>query len=400
MESTTQQLSAQLTPCPERIVVGRARTRLTIGIVGESATEETRIPLTPQGVEVLTAQGHRVVMERGAGLESRFADDRYAQVGAEIVDSRSVALGADIVVKVSPPTESDAEKLRAGQTVICLIGRHRRDKRTFSIMASKRTTLIAADFITDSGMGDEPQLAASLGEIEGMTAIGTASHLLQQADGGKGIMLGGITGVPPTEIVIIGSDASAWNAARAGVSLGCNVKVFDTDFARLRRLANHLPMHIFTSVLHPQALTKALRSADVIIACREQGGKRGYVIPSEYLELVKRGAVVVDLDNLNGGRTEWTRTTSLAEPTYVHNTLRYHCLPDLTATVPHTASIVLSDILTPALSSIGDEGGIAQALRFRPTLRSGASMWQGKVTNRYLAQTIGTEYFDIRLLLP
>ena len=403
-------LTEQLATCEERLVVTRSRKSLTIGLPSENPKEETRISLTPQGVEVLTTKGHNVMVQRGAGLEARFSDESYAAAGATIVDNVQQIWSADLVVRVSPPTVAEAQMLKKGQTVMCMIGRHKREREVYTTLAEKQVTLLASDYVgtkasehqTDAG-GGEPALVSALGEIEGMMAMTTAANMLQHDNGGKGIIIGGITGVPPTEVIIIGSGTAAQGATRAAMALGCNVKVFDTDLTNLQRLTANLPQHVFTSVLHPQALTKALRSADAIVGTRHHNAYDAYCIPSDYLELLKKGAVIVDMDNdpyrPNDGRTEWTHVTSLSQPTYVYNSLHFHCLPDITATVPHTASIVMSDLLTPLIASVADEGGMAQAARFRPAVRQGIALWQGTTTNHKLAKMTRTEYYDIRLLL-
>ncbi len=391
-------MDQQLTPCEEKLVISRARKVLTIGIAAEAPDEETRVPITPQGVEVLTAQGHKIIVEHDAGAPSRFADDKYADAGAEISKSHAQIFNADIILKLSPPTEEEAELMHDGQTLVCFISRHQRNKEIFQSLCKKKVTIIATDFITDSERED-PVVFRCLGEIEGMLAITTAAHLLETTDGGKGIIIGGVTGVPPTEIVIIGSDMAATSAARTAISLGCTVKIFDTDHARLQTLATKMPHHIFTSILHPQALKKALRSADVIIATRQHPAVRGYCIPSEYLSYLKRGAVVIDLDSTNGGRTENTKPTTMASPSYNMQGLIHHCLPDITTLVPHTASIVISDILTPIISKIADAGGIDQAARFHRNIQDAIAMFQGTTTNKYLAKKTNTEYFDVKLLI-
>lgn len=391
-------MDQQLTPCEETLMVRSSRRQLTIGIPSENPDEETRTPLTPQGVEVLTAKGHKVLMQRGAGLASRFTDEQYAQAGATMTDSRRLTLEADLVLKVSPPTEDDAAQMGDSPTVACLTGRHARGKEAFRALAAQRATIIATDAMTDEP-GAEPALVKSLGEMEGQMAIATAARLLEVTGGGKGVIVGGVTGVPPTEVVIIGSGMAALAAARTADALGAYVKVFDASHDRLQRLSAGLAHHIFTSVMHPQAITKALRSADVVIGTRARCQNDGCYIPDEYLSLLKHEAVIVDLDTTDGGRTEASRPTTLAQPSYRHGNLIFHCLPDITVLAPHTATIVMSDILTPLISMLADEGSTAGAARFRPQVQSAVAMYRGAVTNRDLAKKSGLEYLDIKLLL-
>lgn len=337
-------------------------------------------------------------MERGAGLAARFSDESYAAAGAELTDDSGRVFSSDIVLKVSPPTAAQAGLMRKGQVLLCLISRNVRTAEIFAILAEKRVTLIAADAMV--GAGDrEPSLTRSLGEMEGVMAITTAANLLEQPNGGKGVLIGGVTGVPPTEVVVLGADSSAVSAARAALAFGSNVKVFDTSLAKLQSLEWRMPHHVFTSVLHPQALSKALSSADVLICSRHEGCKPPFRIPVDYLALLKHDAVIIDLDVVAGGRTELSRPTSPASPVFRGSGLFFHCLPDITVLAPHTASIILSDSVAPLITRIAAEGGIEQAARLCATVASSVAMFHGTVTNKALADRTGLEYFDLRLLL-
>lgn len=391
-------MDSQLTPCEERVVPTESRRRLTIGIPAEDPAVETRSPLTPQGVEILTSAGHKVVVERRRQATSRFTDEQYARAGAQISDSRRATLDADLVLKVAPPEVADVAQMRQSPTIACFAGRHKTPPEVFRQLADRRATLIATDSMTDTP-GSWPVIDRALGEMEGQMAITTAAHLLEEGCGGKGIIVGGVTGVPPTEVVIVGADTAAFFAARAGLALGCSVKIFDTSHSALQSVAMRLPHHVFTSILHPQAMTKALGSADVIIGTRHAGSTPGYAIPAEHLALVKRGAVVVDLDASNGGRTEHSAPTSIAAPTYKMEGLTFHCLPDITTLAPHTATIVISDTLTPLIARLAEAGGTARAALHHADVQSAIAMFHGCFTNQRLARAAGAEYFDIKLLL-
>lgn len=388
----------QLTPCEEKLVVEQAKRSFTIALPAEDDAEETRVPLTPQGVEVLVAQGHKVLIQRGLGLAARFSDESYAAVGAEIVDNEERLFAADLIIKVSPPTVEQTDMMGKGQTLVCLIGRNVRRREAFAPLAVKKVNIVAVDAMLDDD-SPEPVLKRSLGEMEGMMAVTTAAHLLEQADGGKGVIIGGITGVPPTEVVIIGADTAALSAARTALALGSNVKIFDTSLARLQKIVLRMQTKVFASVLHPQALTKALRSADVLICARRREPDSAFCVPDEYLSLIKHDAVVVDLDVASGGRTDGSRVATLARPVYRHKELFFHCVPDITALAPHTASIILSDIVSPLVTSLASAGGVEQAARADKPLASAVAMYRGTVTNKVLARRSGLEYFDLRLLL-
>ncbi len=389
----------QLTPCEEKLVVPHSRRSVSFGILAEDGVAETRVPLTPQGVEIFVAQGHRVVVQRGLGLAARFSDESYASAGAEVVGSVGEVLESDVIVKVSPPSGEQAGLMRKGQTLVCLIGRNEWDSAPFAVLSAKKVSVIAADAMVDAGSA-EPALSRSLGQMEGVMAITTAAHLLEQTNGGKGVMIGGVTGVPPTEIVIIGADAAALCATRAASALGAYVKVFDTSLAKLHAMDGRLPDRVFTSVLHPQALTKALRSADILICTRRpDAGGQCFCVPADYLALIKHDAVVIDLDVVAGGRTELSRPTDSSAPTFRASGLFFHCLPDITVLAPHTASIIISDVVSPVLSLLAAEGGVDGAARVSPSMATAVAMYRGTVTNKALAARSGLEYYDLRLLL-
>lgn len=388
----------QLTPCEEKLVLPHSGKSFSIGIPAEDPQEETRMPLTPQGVEVLVAQGHRVTVQRGAGRAARFSDESYAAAGADMTDDEARVFDSDIILKVSPPTPGQVALMRKGQNLVCLITRNVRSAEPFALLAEKKVSLIAADTMVAAGDA-EPSLVRSLGEMEGVMAITAAAHVLEQPNGGKGVIVGGVTGVPPTEVVILGADSSAVSAARAATAFGSNVKVFDTSLAKLQSLEWHMPHHVFTSVLHPQALAKALASADVLICTRREGGAEPFQVPEDYLSLLKHDAVVVDLDTVAGGRTEASHPTSPAAPVFRSHGVFFHCLPDITVLAPHTASIILSDSISPLISLIAAEGGIEPAARFSPQVASAIAMFRGTATNKSLAERASLEYYDLRLLL-
>lgn len=390
-------MDALLTPCEEKLAVAHDRQTLTIGIPTEADPDETRLAISPQGVEVLTAQGHKVIIEKGAGARARFSDEKYALAGAEITSDHAIALAADLLVKPSLPSLSEANMLRKGQAILCMTCRTDCPKETISALLEKQCSLLAIDFLRPSPHA-EPIVNRCLGEIEGQIAITTTSRLLEADNNGKGIITGGVTGVPPTEIIILGSDTAAMFAARTAIALGTAVKIFDTDQSQLLNLAERLPQHTFTSILHPQALIKALRSADAIIATRTRPGYAAYCIPQEYISSLKHGAVIVDMNTANGGRTELSTPTSIAAPTFSKCNVLFHCLKDITTLTPHTATIVMSDITVPLVSKIAAEGGLENALRFHHEIRDAIAIYRGKLTNKQIGRKTGLDAMDIKLL--
>lgn len=386
-------------PCEERLVVDHDRQRLTIGVPAEPDPDENRVPLTPQAVELLVADGHHVLVQRGAGYAARFDDEAYAAAGAEMVDSPLHIFQANAVVRVSPLRASEAQMLGPDTAIVTCVGRHERSTTDWQALAQRDATLLAIDLVADNGI---PIVSRSLGEVEGTLAISAAAALLDATDGGKGVVLGAVTGVPPTEVLIVGSDTAAVCAARSAQAIGCAVRVFDRDHLQLQQFQLLVLHRVDTSTLHPQALNKALRSADVLLLTRHRHDQLPWMAPritAEQLDLLKRDAVVVDLDAIDGGRSERTHATTLQQPYYRASGALYHALPDITCLAPHTASIVLSDVVTPLLQTVADLGGLDAAIRASQRVQQAVALYQGTCTNRYLALKADAECYDIRLLI-
>lgn len=386
-----------LTPCEEKLHTIGARKKLIIGIPKENFCEENRTPITPQGVEVLVAQGHKVVIEQGATAEARFREKQYTDAGAIITPSHAEAFDADVVVKLTLPTPQETTLVRKHQTIVAFIAQHDRGRAVFAALAQKECNIIALDFLADGE--EEPLTSRCLGEMEGQLAITTAARLLETTNGGKGVILGSVTGVPPTEVVIVGSGTAALCAARTAMALGSTVKIFDNNRPRLQRMTAQLPYRPFTSIFHPQAMAKSMTSADVLIGTRAVPGTVNYFTELETLKLLKPGAVIVDLDTTFGGRFETSRATTIAQPTFVTNGIVHHCLPDITVLAPHTASIIISDIVAPLLSQVAESGNLEDSIRTEPNISSGTVMLRGICTNQYVARHYGAEHRDIRLLI-
>lgn len=385
-------------PCEERVLEERQPQSLTIGLLREVDADETRVALTPQGVAVLVGAGHRVLVERGAGRLSLFDDEEYHAAGAVLLEDAEMVAQAEVLVRLAPPRKEEVTMLPEGKLLVTCVGRHFRSSCDWRAALDKELNVLAIDAVND---GQGRVAVRCLGELEGMVALGEAGRLLLQPGGGKGILLGGITGVPPTELLILGSGATSVSAVRAANAVGCEVKVFDTEHVRLQELQLMLSQRIFTSTLHPQALDKALRSADVLLLTRRRTaeGHNAFQLTADHVALLKRGAVVMDLDIVAGGRCEVSRPTTLANPVYREGGVVFHALPDITCLAPHTASIVLSDIVTPLLLSLAREGGLELAARYNKLLRSAVAVYHGTATNDNVADSAGVQKYDIRLLL-
>jgi alanine dehydrogenase len=372
--------------------------RISIGIPSDNNDDEKRVAITPESVNLLVENGNEVIVQKGAGLGANYTDKDYSEHGAVISDSNARVYSADVVIKVAPFNEHECEYLKGGQTIMSYLNVLKLNEETLAKLLRKKVTAIAFEKIKESN-GIMP-VVESMSEICGVTSILIASDYLSNHHGGKGVMLGGITGVTPTHVVIIGANTAGEYAARAAIGLGSEVMIFDNSLPRLRRFQNLLGQRLQTSVFHPQVLKKALKSADVLIGAIElEDLKPWYYITEDMIRLMKKGAVIVDLSIDRGGCIETTECRALRDPVYEKHGVIHFSAWNLPSRVARTASIALSNIFTPLLQSIADTGGTTQFLKNDTGLRNGAYLYNGILTNETLGQKFGILSKDLDLLL-
>jgi alanine dehydrogenase len=263
----------------------------------------------------------------------------------------------------------------------------------------KKITAIAWDYIRDDE-GVFP-VVRTMGEIAGTTSMLVAGELLSSFSTGKGIMLGGIAGVQPTEVVVIGAGTVGEFATRAALGLGASVKVFDNSLSKLRRLQNDLGTRVYTSVLQPKVLAKSLKRADVVIgALRAPLGRTPCVVTEEMVESMKSGSVLVDVSIDQGGCFETSRVTNHNEPTFEKYGVIHYCVPNIASRVSRTASFALSNIFSPILLDMGDQGGCKDLIKNDEGFRGGVYIYKGTLTSEVLGKVFGLKYKSIELLLP
>jgi alanine dehydrogenase len=388
-----------LLPKEEMLEVRRKRGNLFIGIPKETSFQERRVALVPEAVSLLVANGHRVRIETRAGEGSNFSDNDYSEVGAEICYDRKEIYSSEIILKVAPPSEEEVELMIGGQTFISALQIATQPKEILQQLISKKITAIAWDYVRDEeGVFS---IVRTLGEIAGTTSILVAGELLSSFSSGKGMMLGGIAGVQPTEVVIIGAGTVGEYATRAALGLGASVKVFDNSLSRLRRLQNDVGSRIFTSIIQPKVLAKAIRRADVVIgALRSPIGRTPCVVNEEMIESMKQGSVVVDVSIDQGGCFETSRVTNHSDPTFIKHGVVHYCVPNISSRVSRTASFALSNILSPLILEMGDKGGVVELIRNQVGFRNGVYIYKGILTNEVLGKVFGLKYKDINLILP
>ncbi len=378
--------------------VGKKNKRLTIGIPRESDTTESRVPLTPEAVEMLAKQGHEVVIERDAGKLTNYSDTDYSERGGIIVDTTQEVLKSQIILKTSPLLLSEIELLSENQVVFSSLHLNNSTGQHLRSFMQKKVTAIAFENIQDND-GAFPVVRA-MSSIAGSTSILVAAEYLSNVNNGKGVMLGGVTGITPTEVVILGAGTAAEFAARAALGLGANVKLFDDSIKSLIEIQNVLGQRLYTSIFHQQVLERVFRTADVVIGNLSlEQMNRGFNISEELVKQMKKGSVIVDLSIDKGGCFETSEPRDHLNPAFVKHGVIHYCVPNITARVARTSSIAISNVVAPLLSEIGEMGGVKQHLKDDIGLRNGVYIYNGILTNNYLGSLYNIPSRDINLLM-
>ena len=371
-----------------------------IGVPKENKDIDKRVPLTPESVALLVSLGYRVLVESGAGLPINYSDTYYAESGAEIVDTAKEAFQADIVLKILPPTIVEVEMMKKGSVVFSFLYLHSLTKPLLDLMLKKRINAAAYELMNDD-TGISPFIT-SVSEIEGSTSINLAAELLSNTHGGKGILLGGIPGISPTEVVIIGAGVAGTMAARSAMAMGASVKVFDNDINKLRNIRHELGEPLFTSTLQPNVLRNVFRSADVVIGAMQYINKiHFYRISSDLISEMKKGAIIIDLRMAQGGCFETTIEACLPNHPSIfekHGVLHF-CEMSLSSRVARTASIALSNIFFALFTAMADSGGVDHFAMFDRGFAAGYYTYSGKIVNAYVANNFNLPVSDIGLYL-
>ncbi|KAB5491674.1 MULTISPECIES: alanine dehydrogenase [Flagellimonas] len=387
----------QLLPQEETLEVLKQKGELFIGIPRENQYQEKRVCLTPDAVNAITAHGHRVLMESGAGDGANFSDIDYTNAGAEITRDTKKVFSCPIILKVEPPTLSEIDLLNPQTIVISALQIKTQRKEYFEVLAKKRLTAIAFEFIRDDD-GNYPAVR-SLSEIAGISSILIASELMAATGKGNGLMFGNISGVPPVEVVIIGAGTVGEFAARSALGLGANIKVFDNSISKLRNLQINLNRTVYTSTIQPKNLIKSLKRCDVAIGATRGKDRSPVVVSSSMVENMKKGAVIIDVSIDMGGCFETSEVTTHTKPTFEKYGVIHYGVPNIPSRYPRTSSISISNIFTPYLLKIGEDGGLEHSLRFDKGLRSGLYMYHGILTNKSVGEWFGLSYSDINFLI-
>ena len=388
---------AALLPQEELLQVKAGQEDLTIGIPKETSLQEKRVALVPEAVALLVAHGHEVLVESEAGMLSHFTDIDYSESGARIIYDRKKVFQAALVLKVEPPSVEEVGMMSRGATLVSALQLSVQSENLLEELGKKKITAIAWDYLKNKN-GLFP-LVRAMGEIAGNVSILIAGALLS-GEKSRGTLLGGISGVRPCEVVILGAGTVGEFAARAAMGLGAHVKIFDDRQHRLVRIQQSLGARVWTSTIQPSVLNEALKTADVAIGALRGEGQRTPVIVSEpMVSAMKEGAVIIDVSIDKGGCFETSRMTSHENPTFVHHDVIHYCVPNIASSVSGTASQALSNILAPFILGVVSDGGLVPSIRNSNIVKSGVYMYKGVITHQGIAEERGLSYKELDLLL-
>ena len=388
---------AALLPQEELLQVKAGQERFTIGIPKETSLQEKRVALVPEAVALLVAHGHEVLVESEAGMLSHFTDIDYSESGARIIYDRKQVFQAGLVLKVEPPSVEEVGMMSRGSTLVSALQLSVQSENLLEELSKKKITAIAWDYLKNKN-GLFP-LVRAMGEIAGNVSILIAGALLS-GEKSRGTLLGGISGVRPCEVVILGAGTVGEFAARAAMGLGAHVKIFDDRQHRLVRVQQSLGARVWTSTIQPSVLNQALKTADVAIGALRGESQRTPVVVSEpMVSSMKEGAVIIDVSIDKGGCFETSRMTSHENPTFVQHDVIHYCVPNIASSVSGTASQALSNILAPFILGVVSDGGLVPSIRSSNIVKSGIYMYKGVITHQGIAEERGLSYKELDLLL-
>lgn len=371
---------------------------LVFGIPKENQEIETRLPLTPEAVSILVEEGHEVLLETGAGLGMNYTDMRYSEAGATVVETAEDAFSADIVFKIAPPTPEEVALMNDRSAIFSMLQLSLFSKESIQLMMKKKIMAVSYELIKDEQRNFP--VMSSISEIEGSTAISIAAQYMSNENGGKGLLLGGIAGVSATEVLILGAGIAGSAAARTAMALGAQVKIFDHDINKLRKLQQQLGQHVFTSVIHPRVLFKALAGADAVIGTlRYINGSERFMVSEDLVRTMKKGSVIIDLSVDQGGCFETSECRNINNPAYERCGVIHYCVPNISSRVGRTASMALSNIFTPMALKIAAAGNVRLTASEDSGFRNGVYLYNGILVNKLIGNHFNLPSNDIGLLM-
>jgi alanine dehydrogenase len=370
---------------------------MIVGILKEIKAEENRVCMSPGGVEFMRQHGHQILVEKNAGKASGFGNATYKNAGAEIVDSpRDIFKRAKMIMRVKEPQPFEYELLRRGQVYFSYLHLAASQDLTRALIKSK-AVCIAYETIQKTD-GSLP-LLTPMSEVAGPMAIQQGAKYLEMVHGGHGILLGGVPGVDPATVVIIGGGAVGIHAAKMASGLGAKVYILDIDLDRLRYLSDVMTGQCVTLMSSPAAIRKLLPEADLVVgAVLVTGSKTPTLVTREMLGTMKKGSVLVDVAIDQGGCFETSRETTHADPIYQIDGIVHYAVSNMPGALPRTSTLALNNATLPYAEQIASKGW-KKAMQQNPEIAAGANVVEGKVTYRGVAEAFGLEYLPIRKLL-
>jgi alanine dehydrogenase len=382
----------------ETLDVKPRREALYIGIPKEDSFNENRIALTPDAVSVIVANGHEVCIETKAGEGANYTDNDYSEAGAKICYDKAQVFEADIIVKSAPVSIEECELLKMNQTIISPIHLAEMKREILEKMMQKKITALSFENLKDDS-GHNP-IVRSMSEIAGSAVMLIAGQYLSNANNGKGVLVGGISGIPPTKVIIIGAGIVGEYAARTALAMGASVKIFDNSIYRLKRLQNNIGGRLWTSVIEPKILAKQLKTCDVAVgALGNDGGITPMVVSDQMVSNMRPGSVIVDVSIDHGGCFETSKVTTHKKPTFSKYDVIHYCVPNIPSGFARTASQAISNVLMPLILETSNEGGIDNLIWYKINIRSGIYMFKGALTNFHLSERFTLKFTDLNLLI-
>ena len=387
-----------LYPIEQLDPIERKFKRLSIGIPKEDSNLEKRIALRPEAIATLVRNGHEILIEAGAGKNSKFEDREYSEAGAKITPSIQEVFESDIVLKIQPPTEEELNFMKPGRTLISALQITKLSADYLRALLKKKIIAVAFELIQDK-VGGMPAVR-TMSEIAGSTVMLIAAEFLSSYRDGKGIIMGGVTGVPPTKIVIVGAGTVGEYATRTAIGLGAEVKVFDRHIYKLRRLKYATGHQVYTSTIDGVMLSDAVSRADVLLtAVRADKGRSPILITESMVQSMKPNSIIIDVSIDQGGCVETSEPTTLQNPTFTKHGVIHYCVPNIASRVARTSSTALSNIFAPYFVEIGESGGIDAMIFKNKWFMKGVYAYKGSLTNPDIASKFNLPHKDLGLLM-
>ncbi|MEQ8475403.1 alanine dehydrogenase [Fulvivirga sp.] len=399
-QSGFAQLASKTSLYPEEklLKVKKGKHSFLIGLPNEISMQEKRITLTPDAVALLVNNGHEIWVETKAGEGSKFSDKQYSDAGAKIIYTSEEVYKADVILKIEPPSIEEIDLMKNGKILISAIQLGNQTPEYIRALNKKSITALAFEFIEDKVAG--MPIIRAMSEIAGNTVMSIASEYLSCTNGGKGIILGGITGVPPTKVVIIGAGTVGEYAGRAAIGLGAEIQIFDNHIYKLRRIKQTLGHQVYTSTIDTLTLSESLKNADVVIgALRAEKGRNRHVVSEEMVAQMKQDSLIIDVSIDQGGCIETSELTTLKKPTFSKYGVIHYCVPNIASRVAHTATTALSNIFTPTILRAAEEGGVEDMIFAHSWFMKGVYTFKGSLTNEHIGRKFGMKHKDLGLLI-